>query len=243
VSALHTTVIAAIRNSVFGLLRIRRSATAGQFDLTIVGTTWAISDNGSCVTANHVFNGAQPRDPADKFFILYVPLNGPQLNFWPVTGFILEDQQRDLAIIQAPPPQNLTSPIGFIPVAAALPDDGADVLTYGCPAPPIANAGVDPNGNLLGINAAPFTHANTGIVAAQYAAGLPNESLLEFNVGWHNGESGGPVIKCDAPAAAIAVMQHYRNIDGPHGVMAGPRRGWALNAILPQLQQAGAIIV
>jgi len=43
--------------------------------------------------------------------------------------------------------------------------------------------------------------------------------------------------------AAFAVMQHYRNIEGPHGTMAGPRRGIALAAIQSELAGAGASFV
>jgi hypothetical protein len=38
-------------------------------------------------------------------------------------------------------------------------------------------------------------------------------------------------------------MQHYRNIQGPHGTMAGPRRGLGLAAIREDLERAGATLV
>jgi len=55
--------------------------------------------------------------------------------------------------------------------------------------------------------------------------------MYEFNVGWHHGGSGGPVLRLDVPIAAFTVMQQYRNIESPHGVVAGPHRGCALSAI------------
>lgn len=195
------------------------------------------------MTAHHVFNDSQPRDPQDKFYILQAPGNGPALRFWPVTGFVLEDQQRDLAIITAPIPGGSGFAVPPIAIAATIPPDGADVLTYGCPSPIVAQASVSPAGDLTSIISPLFTHANKGILAAQYAAGLGTEKILEFNVGWHIGESGGPVLRTDPTVAAISVMQHYRNIQGPNGIMAGPRRGWALHHIITQLQAAGATIV
>jgi hypothetical protein len=52
------------------------------------------------------------------------------------------------------------------------------------------------------------------------------------------------VLQLEPSLAAIAVMQNYRNIQGPQGQhMAGPRRGLALSAIQAALRQAGATII
>jgi len=78
-------------------------------------------------------------------------------------------------------------------------------------------------------------------VSAQYPLG----SLLvyELNVGWHHGESGGPVARLGDPSAAFTVMQQYRNIASPHGIVAGPHRGCTLVAIRQELTQLGATII
>jgi len=34
-------------------------------------------------------------------------------------------------------------------------------------------------------------------------------------------------------------MQHYRNIQSPHGVVAGPHRGYALSVIRKELAEIG----
>jgi hypothetical protein len=51
------------------------------------------------------------------------------------------------------------------------------------------------------------------------------------------------VLRLEPQIAAFAVMQHYRNIQSPHGTMAGPRRGLALAAIEAELRAAGATLV
>ena len=66
--------------------------------------------------------------------------------------------------------------------------------------------------------------------------------MYEFNVGWHHGESGGPVCRAE-PLAAFTVMQHYRNVQGPHGVVAGPHRGVSLEVIRQELEDLGAAVV
>jgi hypothetical protein len=107
----------------------------------------------------------------------------------------------------------------------------------------VVGASVTPQGDLTGINTVLFTHASIGIVAAQYDASPLTDRIFEFSVGWHHGESGGPVIQLEPRLAAIAVMQHYRGIQGPQGAMAGPRRGLALAVIEPALTAVGATVL
>ncbi len=83
-------------------------------------------------------------------------------------------------------------------------------------------------------------HGNEGIVAAQYD--LNGVWHFEFNVGWHHGEGGGPVLQHE-PLAGFAVMQYYRNIQSPHGEVARPHCGRALDAIQQQLIACNATIV
>ena len=235
------TAVASIRDGVGALLRISPGQVAEQFQLGIVGTTWCVSDRGFFVTAHHVLNEAKPRDPAHKYYVLRAPGNGHALQFWPVAGFQLEDAARDLVLLHAPIPAGVAVP--SISVALTAPVDGAAVLTYGCPAPVITGGRVSPQGDLTGIQTVLFTHANTGIVAAQYQAAPLPDVIFEFSVAWHHGESGGPVLVLEPNVGAIAVMQHYRNIQGPHGTMAGPRRGLALASIQPALTAIGATFV
>jgi hypothetical protein len=233
--------IASIRDAVCGLLRIIPGQAPGQARLGIVGTTWCVSESGVFVTAHHVLNDGKARDPSHRYYVLRARENGQALEHWPVTGFRLEDGKRDLVLLDAPAPTGLF--VRAIPVALAPPPDGTPVLTYGCPAPAIHAATVSNEGNLVSIRTALFTHGNTGIIAAQYPAAPLTDTLFEFSVGWHHGESGGPILQLQPRLAAIAVMQHYRNIEGPRGTMAGPRRGIALAAIESELSGAGASFV
>jgi Trypsin-like peptidase domain len=237
------TAIASIRDAVCALLRIAPGEAADQFQMSIVGTTWCVSPDRAFLTANHVLNNGKPRDPAHRYHVLRAPGNGRVLQHWPVAGFRLEDPVRDLALFDAPVPTGGGFAVPAIPIALTPPPDGTRVLTYGCPAPAVTRGSVTNKGDFVGIQTVLFTHANTGIVAAQYEASPRNDVLFEFSVGWHHGESGGPVLRLEPEAAAFAVMQHYRNIEGPHGTMAGPRRGIALAAIHADLAAAGARFV
>jgi hypothetical protein len=239
----HVGAIATIRDAVCALLRVAPAGAAGQFQLGIVGTTWCVSPGGAFVTAFHVLNEGSARDPAHKYYVLRAPGNGTVLQYWPVQAFQLEDQARDMVVLHAPLLANAGFALPSIPVALAPPPDGTSVLTYGCPAPVISGVNVTNEGNLTSLQTILFTHGNTGIVAAQYPALPTTDILFEFSVGWHHGESGGPVLQLEPVVAAFAVMQNYRDIEGPHGPMAGPRRGLALASIRPALLQAGATFV
>ena len=235
--------IDSVRDAVCALLRISPAEEPGKFHLAIVGTTWCITPGRVFLTAHHVLNAGNPRDATHRFHVLSAPGNGHALYHWPVSGFLLEDAARDLVLLEAPVPADRKIDVPAIPIAIAAPRDGTPVLTYGCPAPGIAGATVSEEGNLTAIRTILFTHANTGIVAAQYKASPSTDLLFEFSVGWHHGESGGPVLRLEPEVAAFAVMQHYRNIQGPHGTMAGPRRGLALASIRQELESAGASLV
>jgi hypothetical protein len=111
------------------------------------------------------------------------------------------------------------------------------VVTVGYPAPEIVNLNVDLHGNFVGGQFFLKSHANEGIVSAQYIlGGVP---VYELNVGWHHGESGGPVVAVEDQPAAFLLMQHYRNIQSPHGKVAGPHRGCALSGIQQELERLG----
>ena len=245
-----TSVIPALQSSTCAIMRlIRRVKQRGkkkppqiEIALAFVGTGWCVTPNQHVVTANHIFNDGKPRDPNDRFYALVVPANGPQAYHSSVIGFALEDAISDLAIVQLGPFSSPDQHIQPIPVTFTHPPDGSVVATYGFPAPEIAGANVDPStGQFLGGGQFFLKgHANEGIVAAQYD--FNSGWHYEFNVGWHHGESGGPLVLLD-PVAAFAVMQHYRPIKAPHGIVIGPHRGRSLEAIRHQLQQLGATIV
>ncbi len=235
--------ISSIRDAVCALLRIAPGQTAEQFQMSIVGTTWCVSADRAFLTAHHVLNNGKPREPGHRYHVLRAPGNGRVLQHWPVAGFRLEDPVRDLVLFDAPVPAAGGFSVPAIPVALTPPPDGTRVVTYGCPAPAITRGSVTNRAEIGGIQTMLFTHANAGIVAAQYEASPRTDILFEFSVGWHHGESGGPVLRLEPQVAAFAVMQHYRNIVGPHGTMAGPRRGIALAAIQSELAGAGASFV
>lgn len=240
--------IAGVRDSVCAIMRIVRGPGGGgkkkpaeqQFRLGFVGTAWCISD-GRLLTAHHILNEGKQRRDGDKFYAFTAPGNGEHAYAFPISGFPLEDQKDDFAILEIGPSANADQEIAPVTVSLARPPDGSHVVTYGFPAPEIRGATLDPQGNFLGGGQFFLKgHANEGIVAAQYDIG--GGWVYEFNVAWHHGESGGPVIQLD-PLAGFAVMQHYRNIQSPHGVVAGPRRGRSLDVIRSELAGSGATLL
>lgn len=242
-----TTPIASVRDSVCALLRIRKdNATQStppgqaQFQVGIVGTTWCVVPNRYLVTAFHTFNEGQQREPGDKFFVFAVPGNGPVAYHTPVIGFPLERPDVDMAVIEISPPNAFPVAIPSVPVTFDSSADGEKVLTYGFPAPEIVQAQVDAQGNWLGGNLFLKGHANEGIVAGQFETN--NLVTYELNVGWHHGESGGPIVRLES-CAAFSIMQRYRNITSPHGVVAGPHQGYSLAAIENDLMGLGATVV
>jgi hypothetical protein len=241
--------IRSIRESVCAVMKVSPTAAQGspsgsavppQYAVSFVGTAWCIVENKYFITANHVFNKGQQRNPEDKFILFFVPHNGLTAYQTNVAGFVLENEAYDIAIIEinSLPPQMTNVPA--IPVTFTVQDDGTRVLTYGFPSPIISNAMVDAGGGW--VRGAVFlkSHANEGIIAGQYV--LNDALAYELNVGWHHGESGGPIVKLD-PAAAFALMQTYRVIQSPNGVYPGPRRGYSVEVIKSTLERIGAIII
>jgi hypothetical protein len=240
--------LANVRDSVCAILKIFKSHHSPgkkkphvvQFNLAFVGTAWCIVQNKYIVTAHHIFNNKNARDPNHNFYAFIVPNNGNQAFHFPIIGFPLEDSTADMAVMELGPPVNHNHTITAVPVTFARPNDGSKVLTYGFPSPVIVNASVDLNGIYKGGNFFLKGTANEGIISAQYDT--DSQWLYEFNVGWHHGESGGPVFQLD-PVAAFCVMQHYRTIQTPNGPVAGPHAGRSLEAIQVTLQKLGAKVV
>ena len=106
--------------------------------------------------------------------------------------------------------------------------------------PVIAGANVSPDGDFLGGQFFLKAHANEGIIAAQYD--FENLPMYEFNIGWYNGESGGPVIR-PAPLAVVALMQRMRIIQAPHGAVSGPHLGRPVSVVAARLVAMGASVV
>jgi hypothetical protein len=216
------------------------SSAPPQYAVSFVGTAWCIVESRYFITANHIFNKGQPRNPEDKFILFFVPNNGLVAYHTNVTGFVLENEAYDIALIEISslPPQVTSVPA--VPVTFAVQDDGTRVLTYGFPSPIISNAQVGVQGDWVRGSIFLKGHANEGIIAGQYD--LNGALAYELNVGWHHGESGGPIFKLD-PTAAFALMQTYRGIQSPNGVYPGPRRGFSVEVIKSTLEGIGATII
>ena len=241
--------IVSVRESVVALFRYRqtRPQTVKKGKVRSAqysggwGTAFCVVKDRFLVTAFHVLNGGQPRDTVDRFVVFVVPANGNTAFHAPVISFPIERPDLDLAVLEI---GSFVTPgihLPALPVTFSPMPDGASVLTVGFPAPEIVGLNIDPQGSYVGGQFFLKSHANEGIVSAQYPLG----SLLvyELNVGWHHGESGGPVVRLDHPLAAFTVMQQYRNIASPHGIVAGPHRGCTLSAIQQDLIRLGATII
>lgn len=217
-----------VRDSVCGLLRIHH-ISGNQYNVAIVGTAWCVVRNHYFISAYHILNGGQARDPNDRFYILRAPGNGPRLEYTPAVAFVLEDQGRDYVILEIDEREGSSLGFNALGIYTGQVQDGTRVLTYGYPAPEVRSARVNSQGRLEQIQTSLLSHANEGIVASQYER--TTYHMYELNVGWHHGESGGPILILDPPRV-IAIMQGYKNIQTPHGVVAGPHCGIAITAVL-----------
>lgn len=208
----------------------------------MVGTAFCVVSDRYLATAHHVFNNGAVRCAADKFYAFIVPSNGLNAFYFPVVSFPLEDSLHDLAVIEIGPCMMAGQHLSALPITTTAQVDGTHVLTVGFPAPVIGAFNVDAHGNYAGGNMFLKSHANEGIVAAQFvdAAGV---HFYELNVDWHHGESGGPILRLSDPFAVFSVMQHYRSIQGPHGVIVGPHQGRAISSIEASLRGLGANFV
>jgi len=239
------SAITRLRASVGALMKVsptgqRDENGQPQFTVNMVGSAWCVAGGRYFVSAFHILNGGNPRIPVDRFFLFLVPDNGPQAYHFPVTRFVHEDGPNDYAVLEV---DAGVSTVRAEPLPATFEriHDGTAVVTCGFPAPEIHAGQLDPLGNWLGGQFFLKSHANTGIVSANYDV-TQGVTLYELNVGWHHGESGGPICTLE-PLAAFSVMQHYRNVQTPHGVVAGPHRGVGLGVIASTLRELGAKVV
>ena len=231
--------VARARDAICAVARVRRQPS-GPPRLEVSGTAWAAGTRSTFLTASHVVN---PREAEDRCYILRrVDAASTALHVWPVTEFLLDDPELDVAVLRVPG----AAVEEAIPIVLDHVPDGTQVLTLGCPSARIQNAVLTAKGELLEARAflAPF--ANEGIVSGHYDVSTDEEPprkvgrLYEFNVSWLNGESGGAVIQVQ-PFGAFALMQSYRRIPTPVGDVPGPRRGFALAALAPRLQALGMV--
>jgi len=222
--------ITQIRDSVCAVLRLQQ-INQNQINLSIVGTAWCFVRNKFLITAHHVFNNGNPRNPADKFVILRAPNNGSRLERMPIVNFNLEDSQSDFAILEISDPTSASIELPALQISFDKVQDGVDVITYGCPSPEVSNASVVEG--QINFNTNLVATANLGIVSAQVED--RNVPTYFFNVHWFNGESGGPILTTES-LKVFAIMQMSKNISTPNGIIPGPRLGRSLLAIQDKIQ-------
>lgn len=243
-----TSAVPVLRDSAVAILRIHTKRAAfkkkgkehpAEFTLSF-GSGFCVVADRHVVTAHHIFNDGKPRIEKDKFYVFVVPGNGEPAYHFPVVGFPLERPDLDLAVVEIGPCATDGIHIPAIPVTFSRQVDGARAVTVGYPAPEVHAANIDPDGNFFGGQFFLKSHANEGIISAQYPLGALH--VYELNIGWHHGESGGLIACIDDVPAAFSLMQQYRNVQSPHGVVAGPHRGVALSSVEQELLALGVTL-
>ena len=241
-----STTIPVVRESVAAILRLHpvQSQTVAKgkvlskkFQASLSGTAFCIVADRYLLTAYHVFNSGKQRNPKDLFYAFTVPNNGNTACHFPIVSFPIERSDLDIAALEVGPCATAGVRLPAIPVSFDQRVDGERVCTVGFPAPAITEIKVDSHGNYLGGQFFLKSHGNDGIVSAQYV--VDGVLLYELNVSWHHGESGGPIVALAEKPAVFSLMQHYRNIQSPHGVVAGPHCGRALSVIRTELLNLG----
>jgi hypothetical protein len=205
------------------------------------GSGFCIADNKYVVTAFHVLNEGQPRKPHTKFYVITVPNNDDPFFWFPVTGSPVENPGRDVAILEIGNCSTTGVNLIAAPISFAPHEDGTHVITLGFPSPEIAGLNANPSGDFLGGQFFLKSHANEGIIAAHYnlRSDVGILPVYELNVGWHHGESGGPIATAVNEPRVFSLMQQYRNVPSPRGILPGPRRGIALSVIRNELLSLG----
>lgn len=240
-----TIAIPMLRDSAVAVLRIhtkrpemikKGKTRPAEFKLNF-GSGFCILGDRYIMTAFHVLNDGQPRIANDRFYVFTVPGNGAMAYHFPVVGFPLELSNYDLALLEIGSCATGGVHIPAIPVSFSPKSDGTRVVTVGYPAPEIHSINIDSHGDYHGGQFFLKSHANEGIVSAQYSIGA--RYLYELNVGWHHGESGGLIASIEDRVAVFSIMQEYRNVQSPYGIVAGPHRGVTLSAIEQELLALG----
>jgi hypothetical protein len=240
-----SAAITTVRESVVAIARVhllkpetveKGKVQPGQVNISF-GSGFCLARDRYIVTAYHVLNGGQPPDPKDKYYAFVVPQNAEAAFHFPVAGIPVQKPEFDMAVLELGPCATPGISIPALPISFAAPPDGTHVMTLGFPAPEVVAVNVDNQGNYLGGQLFLKSHANEGIVAAQYLIG--GVQVYELNIGWHHGESGGPIVSLTDPLVAFSMMQQYRNVQSPHGMVAGPRRGCSLAHLANELAALG----
>ncbi len=238
-----------VRERVVAVMRLRevgrRNQGEGQPDAVdynvSFGSGFCVLDDRYVITACHVLNDDQPPTETDKHFAFVVPANGDQAFHFPVASIPVRRPDLDIAVLELGKCATDGVHVRALPLSPAPQADGVRVLTVGFPAPEVHGLSFDEHGDYVGGQFFLKSHGNEGIVAAHYMlGGLP---CYELNVGWHHGESGGPVVTLagDEPAA-FSLMQQYRNVQSPHGILPGPHRGLALSVVKQDLEKLGILM-
>jgi hypothetical protein len=106
------TAIPTLRDSVVAVLRIHltRAETVkkgkvqpAQFQASLGGSGFCVVSDRYAVTAFHVLDRGQPRNPADKFYVFVVPANGDPAFHFPVVAFPVERPELDVAVLEIGP--------------------------------------------------------------------------------------------------------------------------------------------
>lgn len=235
----YSNEISAMRDSVVAILRVHPTGGT-KWMAKIAGTGCCIVDNHYILTAYHIFNDGKQRISNDRFYACCVPQNGPIYQSVPIISYPFEDVVNDMAILEIDPKTNVKFSVNSLDITFRDHDDGEPVITMGFPEPKINNAQVDAQFNWRGGDMFLKSYANEGIISAQFD--VNSIKIYEFNVHWFEGESGGPIVSVD-PFSVFAVMQSYRPITTPTGMVPGPRQGRPLSLIEPDLRSLGATIV
>jgi V8-like Glu-specific endopeptidase len=207
----------------------------------MAGSAFCVVKDKYVLTAQHILNGGKVRNLNDKFFAIVVPQNGDPAYHIPIISFPLERQDLDMAVLKLGACTESGIHMTALPVSFNSYPDGTPVITVGFPSPELTQVNVDAAGDYQGGKMFLKSHANTGIISAQYSMGQVLH--YELNVGWHHGESGGPIVTASDNPAVFSLMQHYRNVKTPHGVVAGPHRGVSLSLIQQDLVNLGVSVV
>ncbi|MDO9556055.1 MAG: serine protease [Coriobacteriia bacterium] len=232
--------------AVMGVTEARRKSKTGKHGKKPVetveyklgfGSGFCVAEDRYVITAFHVLNDGKAPNPKTHFYVFTVPGNGEPAYHFPVTAIPVQRQDMDIAVLEIGVCEIPDVHLPAIGVTFEPFQDGQRVLTVGFPAPEVHGLNIGPQGNYLGGQFFLKSHANEGIVAAHYDLGsLP---VYELNVTWHNGESGGPIVALGDTNVAFSLMQQYRNVQTPHGVVPGPRRGLALSSVEADLVGLG----
>ena len=212
--------IAAIRESVFLVLRIRQ-AVAPMVELRPEGTAFYIG-NGYFLTADHLFDNP-PLDQSDVIQVVSVSKTTQY-----AVSIDYRTPTHDLAILKLGTPNGA---LGALSLSVGIEPDGRSVFSYGFLSPRIDN-------NIPGrptLVAAP--RATSSIIGARVPF-FGNRYELDGQT--YPGESGAPVFRT-SDHVVIGVVQATRSVDvqAPINKTRGPTIASPLDVIQAELTARG----